>query len=208
MIVERNISGQRLLAECAPPYAAMAASVLDVFERHASAEHPLAEGTQIRFGWSLLRLLPEATALRIAEPDFTRWPALHWSNAIDITLKTLAEQTRLLHKLGASGEDVFLEQRIVVAADALEQRRIFLRRDAGSAAENSGWLLGSVDDPEALGRDDIEGVEIATLVARRPAVLQVLTLPAGFMALFAGNALEQVFDAAGTARLRRRNDPR
>jgi len=43
-------------------------------------------------------------------------------------------------------------------------------------------------------------VLIAGLVARRPALLQAVTLPTGFIVLFSGDALEKVFDAAGRVR--------
>jgi len=203
MIVERGIQNYRVRAECADLYSRMAANVLDVFEGLPASGTPLAPGTQIRFGWSLLRLAQEGgDALRVTEPDFPRWPERHWSPTIDHTLKVLAEQTGLLRRLGVDGVDAFFDQAIIAAPGALAQPDIFLRRTSSVSPADSGWLLATLDDPEALTRDDgLESVLIAGLVAHRPALLQALTLPPGFIVLFSGDALEKVFDGAGRVRL-------
>lgn len=198
MIVERDIQNRRVRAECADVYSRMAANVLDVFEGLPASGTPLAPGTQIRFGWSLLRLVEEGDGLRVTEPDFVRWPEQYWSPTIDCTLKILAEQTGLLHRLGVDGADAFFDQAVIAAPGALAQPDIFLRRTSSISHADSGWLLATLDDPEALTRDDgLESVLVAGLVAHRPALLQALTLPTGFIVLFSGDALEKVFDAAG-----------
>lgn len=201
MIVERNIRNRRVRAECAEAYSRLAAHVLDVFERLSASGTSLTHGTQIRFGWSLLRLVEEGDALRIMEPDFVRWPEQHWSPTIDITLKILIEQTSLLHRLGVDGMDAFFDQAIIAAPGALAQPNIFLRRTSSISSEDSGWLLATLEDPEALASDDgLESVLIASLLGHRPALLQALTLPTGFIVLFSSDALEKVFDASGRVR--------
>lgn len=194
MIVERKIQNQQVLAECVEGYARMAANVLDAFESLAASGTEMKPDTQIRFGWSTLRLAEDGEALRVTEPDFARWPA-NWSPTIDITLRVLGEQTCLLRRLGVDGEDAFFDQVIIAASGALAQTRIFMRRTSSMSPEDSGWLLASTDDPEALSRDDIEPVLIASLVTARPELLQAITLPAGFVALFSGDSLEQVLDS-------------
>jgi hypothetical protein len=77
-------------------------------------------------------------------------------------------------------------------------RRVFLRRAEALATEDSGWLLATLKDPEALSRaGELEPVPIASLVARRPAVLAPLALPVGFTAIIAGSSVQQVLDDAG-----------
>lgn len=201
MILERGSENCRLRAECSPANAAGAEHVLDEFVRMAAAGKPLRAGTQLRFGWSLLRLVEDGDALRASEPDFAVWPEQRWVRTIDITVAVLRAQTGLLHALDADGEDVLFDQRIVAARGALAQPDIFLKRVAPASPRDSGWLLGSAADPEALGRDELESVFVAHLVDVRAALLQVLVLPAGFIATFSGEVLEQVFDAAGRPRL-------
>lgn len=201
MMIDRRIHGLRIRAECSPTRAPAAGHVLDVFERLAASEKSVGAGSQIRFGWSLLRLFEDGDGLRIKEPDFGRWPRQAWIDTIDVTLDVLAAQTSLLRHLGIEGEDAFFDQKIIVAQDALSQSAVFLKRGHAFSPDDSGWLLAAVADPEALCRGPLEAVFIANLVSRRAALLQALTLPAGFIATFAGGLLEQVFDAGGTARL-------
>jgi len=178
--------------------------VLNEFEKLALSGIALEPGTEMRFGWTILHLIEEDQRLLVAEPDFASWPQENWSRTIDTSLEVLGAQVRLLRHLDVDGEDVFFDQFVIAAPGALSQPKIFLRRESSISAEDSGWLLGSVEDPEALaGEADLERIAIASLVRRRPAVLQVLTLPPGFIAVFAGTVIEQVFDAAGRELLRR-----
>lgn len=202
MIVERSVRGRRVFAECLDAHARMAASTLGVFERLASAGEPPAPETQVRFGWSLLRLADDGDGLRVTEPDFARWPERHWAPTIDATLRVLAAQTGLLRHLDVDGDDAYFDQAIVAAPGALDRPNVFLHRTSSGSAEDSGWLLGAADAPESLAREGgLEAMPIASLVVRRPALLGALALPPGFVALFSGDTLEQVFDAAGRPRL-------
>jgi hypothetical protein len=200
MIVERAIHGQKVQAECAETNSRMAANVLDVFQRLADLGKRIEPGIQVRFGWSLLRLVEDGGALRVAEPDFARWPEPHWIPTIDTTLNVLAAQTGLLHKIEVEGEDAFFDQVIISAPKAIDRPKVFLRRTASSSAEDSGWLLGPTEDPEALSGDCLEPVLISSLVARRSVLLQSIALPPGFIALFFRDSLVQIFDASGRVR--------
>jgi hypothetical protein len=202
MIVQRNIQGRPICVECGEAYARMAANVLDAFSGLAESRAPLGPGTQIRFGWSVLRLVEEGPAWRVTEPDFTRWTEGYWASTLDTTLRVLSMQTSLLHRLGVTGEDAFCDQWLFAASNALTHANVFLRRGASRSAEDSGWLLGALEDPDALARgDNLEAFLLASLVVSRPALLEAVVLPRGFIAIYSGNSLDQVFDAAGHHRL-------
>lgn len=87
MIVESDIQQWKVIAECAEAHTAMASSTLGVFVRLADAVTPLRAGCQVRFSWSLLRLVDDASRLRVVEPDFVRWPDPRWALTIDTTLR-------------------------------------------------------------------------------------------------------------------------
>lgn len=201
VMVDRRIHGLRIRAECSRKHAAAAGHVLDAFENLSASGVRICAGSQIRFGWSLLRLFEDGEGLRIKEPDFGRWPQQFWTETIDVTIEVLGAQTNLLRNLRLDGEDACFDQKIIAARDAISQPAVFLKRGSAASSDDSGWLLGAVDDPEALSHGPLEAVLIANLVDRRPALLQALTLPVGFIAIFAGPVLEQVIDAGGTARL-------
>jgi hypothetical protein len=196
--MERRIGGHRVRVECAEAYEAMATNVLDVLERLAADEAPLRAGTEVRFGWTALRLVDDDGALRVAEPNFANWPRGGWVPRIDTSLEVVAAQVGLLHRLDVDGEDVWFDQFLTATRGALERPGVFLRRGNRISAEDSGWLLGALEDPEALTRgDDLEAVLVASLVPQRLALLQGLTLPTGFIVVFSDETIEQVLDAAG-----------
>src|SRR5258708_30460354 len=115
MLIERKIQDVTVRTECAERFARPAGNVLDVFEEHAAKGNRLVAGTRIRFGWSMVNLVDEGDALRVTEPDFAAWPEPKWCPNIDTTLLVLAEQTALLHRLDAEGQDANFDQRIIVA---------------------------------------------------------------------------------------------
>ncbi len=198
MIVERRIKNQAVRIECAESYALMAENVLEVFERRAASGTKMEPNAKIRFGWSLFSLAPEGMALRVMEPEFTQWPMQRWHHTIDRSLQTLALQVGLMHKLKIDGADVGFDQAIIAAPGALHQSKIFLRRADSVSEQDSGWLLGTQDDPQAITRSEkLDSIWIANLVQLRPALLQALTLPTGYIALFADNELERIFDPQG-----------
>jgi hypothetical protein len=199
VLVERRIAGRTLRARCGRRNERRAASALSAFERLDD----VAAGMQLRFGWSALRLQEDGDdALVACEPDFGAWPQQRWNDTIDVTLDVLAAQLRLLRSTGADGEDVAYDQVVLAAPGAIEQSRAFMRRTGALGAQDSGWLVGALDDPEALSAaGELEAVAVAALVRRRPSMLQPLLLPEGYVAVLAGEAVEQVLDGAGRERL-------
>ena len=197
MIVERLINNRRVFAECAEEHSRKAENVLDVFEKMAANGGAVGADTQIRFGWSLLRLRAEGNDLRVTEPDFLRWKEKQWSSTIDVTLQVLSEQTALLQRIGVTGQDAYCDQVMVVVPGSLNGPNVFMRRLSDISESDSGWVAGSLEDPEALSNQELEPVVLGSLVARRPALLQAVTLPSGFIAIFSGDKLDQVLDGSG-----------
>jgi hypothetical protein len=202
MFIERKIGSKTVLADCSQAYARAANNVLNEFEKLARSGTPLRSGTEIRFGWTLLRLTEDDNRLLITEPDFVNWPQEGWTRTIDTSLEVLNAQVRLLHRLNVDGEDAYFDQFMIAVPGVLPQPRIFLRREGSISSEDSGWLLGSVEDPEALARGTgLERIAIANLVRYRRALLQTLTLPLGFIVVFSDDSIEQIFDAGGRQRI-------
>ena len=157
---------------------------------------------QIRFGWTLLRLSDVGDALLVTEPVFGRWPEEQWSPTIDESIEVLTRQVQLLHQLDIDGEDAYFDQFLVASPGAIKKSHIFLRRVDPIMPEDSGWLLGDAEDPEALGTEtELERILLAKLVQQRPAVLQALALPIGSMVVFAGPEIERIYDAGGRERM-------
>jgi hypothetical protein len=194
MLIDRTVRGRTLRAECAERNQQLAADAIAAFER----VDDIGPGTEIRFGFSLLRLVPDGDSLRLTEPVFEFWPDPRWRETIDVTLDVTATQVRLLAEVGAEGEDAWFDQLLFAAPAARAERELFLRRVSPVAEGDSGWLLGSLRDPEALAdASALEPVPIAQLVASRGSLLCALALPRDYVAIFVGDAVEQVLDADG-----------
>jgi hypothetical protein len=194
MLIERTLGGCTLRAECAERNRDLAADAIAVFERVGD----IGPGKEIRFGFSLLRLARDGDSLRLTEPVFKSWPELRWRETIDVTLDVTAAQVRLLADVGVAGEDAWFDQLLLAAPGALAERELFLRRTSAVAEDDSGWLLGSLRDPEALAdAAALEPMPIAQLVASRKSLVAALALPRDYVAIFVGNAVEQVLDANG-----------
>ena len=201
--VQRTIGDYTVIINCAQKYTRAASSVLGEFEKLANTGVDVKAGTQMRFGWTLFLLEKHADGLIVTEPDFSVWPQARWSQTIDTSLKVLISQTGLLRRLNVSGEDAFYDQFIVVVSGSLSAQRVFLRRERSLSVDDSGWVLGTVDNPEALSGDiaNFERHSIASLVHLRPSLLEAVSLPVGFIAVFSGAHLEQVLDTEGVQRL-------
>jgi hypothetical protein len=193
MLIERTVAGRTLQAECAERNRYLATDAIAAFERVGD----IGAGEEIRFGFSLLRLAPAGDGLRLTEPVFESWPELRWRQTIDVTLDVTATQVKLLAEARADVEDAWFDQLLLAAPGALAERELFLRRVSPVAADDSGWLLGSLHDPEALTDAALEPVPIAHLVASRVSLLAALALPRDYVAIFVGDAVEQVLDADG-----------
>lgn len=198
MLIERKLGGCTVRAECAERNRDLAADAITAFERVGE----IGPGTEIRFGFSLLRLAPDGDSLRLTEPVFESWPEPRWRDTIDTTLEVTGIQVSLLAAVGAEGEDAWFDQLLLAAPGALSERELFLRRTTPVAEVDSGWLLGSLYDPEALAdADALEPVPIAHLVPSRRSLLAAVALPRDYVAIFVGEAVEQVLDADGNERL-------
>ena len=194
MLIERTLGGRTLRAECAERNQDFATDAIAAFEQAGD----IGPGNEIRFGFSLLRLAPDGDSLRLTEPVFESWPELSWRETIDVTLDVTATQVMLLAEVGAAGEDAWFDQLLLATPGALAEPELFLRRTSAAAEDDSGWLLGSLRDPEALAdATALEPVPIAQLVASRKSLLAALALPRDYVAIFVENAVEQVLDADG-----------
>ncbi|MDB5145997.1 MAG: hypothetical protein JWQ57_17, partial [Mucilaginibacter sp.] len=164
MLIERTIKNRELQITCEDDYTPMAENVLDVFEKLAAGEKIPADGMQVRFGWSMLRLQENGHVLQVTEPDFDNWPAQNWNNNLNTTLRVLSAQTALLHRLKMEGEDVYFDQAVILVRNVLPQSDIFMRRTLSTLPDDSGWLIGSLNNPEELSDDSkIEAMQITRL---------------------------------------------
>jgi hypothetical protein len=199
MLVERRVDSTRLIAECDAALRDAADDVLRKFEALQREGLALRDGTRIRFGWSILTLRAETGGLRVCEPAFDGDPLRETSPTINVTLRVLAGQVRVLKCVHESGSDVGFEELVLVRQGALEAPGIFLRRQKPVSPNDSGWLIGDLDHIEETG-GDLTPTPVYALVRSRPAALAVLALPVDYTVVMRGAEISNVFDATGQDR--------
>ncbi|UCD75885.1 MAG: hypothetical protein JSV91_02990 [Phycisphaerales bacterium] len=102
----------------------------------------------------------------------------------------------VLRRLDLEGNFVSLSDKVVVAENALEGRRIYLERTADTSPGDSGWFVGTVPDEAEADQDQAcVAMTVSEMLQHRPALRDVLALPAGYLAVFGGDALMAVLNA-------------
>jgi hypothetical protein len=112
-----------------------------------------------------------------------------------------ADQRRVLAAVGVQGRPVTPEYDntwVEAPWDALDERYVVLtavQPEPAPARPINAWRLTPRERPQPTPDDHY--LDLTTLWRRRPALLTVLALPAGYRAYFEGDVLEAIFDPSG-----------
>jgi hypothetical protein len=148
----------------------------------------LRDGFKLQVGWSTLCLREQDGELLVCEPDYRGDPFTRWHDDITSTLTVQAQQNDILKQTGAEGVAALFQHKIVLANGCLAEQRIYLHRTKGSPPGDSGWYVGPVT--KSKDQPVYEAMYVYQLLQQRPALLQVLALPPGFMVIFDGDKIE------------------
>ncbi|MBC8737656.1 hypothetical protein F6X40_12690 [Paraburkholderia sp. UCT31] len=193
MILTSTIDTHEVLLECDVALEPAAKDVLRTLAELSRPDAPLRDGLRVRFGWSLLTLRTEPAGLRVCEPHFRGDPERELNPRLDTTLRVLVEQSAWLHQLGEAGSDVFFDQQIVVAGDALHATNIFALRGEVQKQGDSGWSVAPVPSGgQAIDMHNLRALPVHRLLDARPGLLAVLTLPAGYLVRLKANRVVEV----------------
>jgi hypothetical protein len=187
-----QVGGQTLVARCDDAFAQQAESVIALFKRLHEEGRVLRDGFRVRFGWSLLTLRGHGSQLIVCEPDFSSDPLTNVREDITVTLSVLVQQSSVLNRLGVEGEDASFRYKLVISKGVLNIPHIYLERKESTTEDDSGWYIGPVEDPEE--EPGYESLYVYQLLDSRPQLLQVLTLPRGYLAVFNGVEIEAILN--------------
>ena len=85
------------------------------------------------------------------------------------------------------------DEKVIIADLDSEPQSFYAERSSRCSAGDSGWYLGSIHPQEA---PEHHAVRIADLLAMRPDLAEILTLPAGYLVLLAGADIEAIVNAS------------
>ena len=186
----RDVGGRSVVARCAPELAPAAARLLEAVAKRWPNGRGLAEGATAEAGWTRLRLIGVDGALVLCEPDFEHGG--HVSH-VQHTLAVAQAQAQVLRRLRLEGEAPMHDATLVARRGALAAPRVQLERTPGEPG-SSGWYVGLPDEEPPTDAAAFETLAVGDLVERRPGLLALLALPAGYMAIVAGETVEAVLD--------------
>jgi hypothetical protein len=96
----------------------------------------------------------------------------------------------LLKRLGLAGGAVGPGEKVVVADGCVGGATLYLERLAGAGEGDSGWYIGPGENAAHVG--SFSGVTVRSVLAAAPGLAAVLSLPAGYLVMFAGAGVEAV----------------
>jgi hypothetical protein len=168
--------------------------LLSLFELLHQDGKPIADGTSVRVGWSILRLYKRDGALKVFEPEFSGDPFKDCCNGASHTLKIIGIQHQFLEHIGIdSPVDWTFGDKIVLAKGAINNSNIYLERTTVTTPGDSGWFIGNArKNTEEV--PEYEAVYAYQLLTLRPEVLAVLSLPPGYVVVFKSNKIEAVLN--------------
>ena len=155
--------------------------LLGYFEGAVAQGSQFKAGQTVQLGWATLRLTArEDGTLGVLEPDLRQ--ELKWVESVDQSLFETWRQKEVLDSLGLLDRVDYPRQALqaVVCSRAWDAPTFVMGRTEPSAATDSGWFVGCMDDahdhqlPEALAV-----VALIEIAVRVPPLTQFLALPQG-----------------------------
>lgn len=181
-----------LVAHAADALAPQAEWLLKTLEGLLDGGKRLTEGGRVQVGWSFLTLRLRDNELVVCEPDFDGDPFSGVREDVTLTLTVIGQQNEVLARVGAAGVASSFQDKIVLLKGCLEEPHIYLERNHSAPEGDSGWYIGPVDGHDVGG--DYDAIYVYQLLRLRPELLQVLSLPPGYLIVFDGVKIKAVLD--------------
>lgn len=195
MKFQQQIGNYTVVANCPEIYGRQVTSLFEKFSELNRRGPALRDGTVIRFGWSDLKLSLQGNELIITEPDFGGNPFRDYLPQVTITLEVLTEQVDTLKRTGANGVAAGFRDKVIISKDCLKQEKIYLERTETDEEGDSGWYIGEVEaQPGDPKEKELEAIYLFQLYQIRPALMKVLSFPAGYLIVFNGDNIEAVLN--------------
>ncbi|PFA19835.1 MULTISPECIES: immunity protein Imm33 domain-containing protein [Bacillus cereus group] len=150
----------------------------------------LIDGFSIQVGWSIYFLDKREDGYHIIVHDYTKNPFEDMTDDLTISLWILLNQVSFVKSLTIEGELMRFCDKIVAAKNVLELDDIYLERTKDCEDGDSGWYIGPVNDEH--GAEEYEAFYAYELLKLKPSLIQVLTLPSGYLVIFEKDELKAV----------------
>ncbi|GEM_PF-1154337 len=151
--------------------------------------------TQLPIGWTTLTFSvegPYGERLVVREPDYDGDPESNTRPELSVSLEVLGRQRAVLERVGVAGEPIDFDQHVLTVRGVLEEQDLFLVRVRSPGGRLTGWRVAPLSG--VVPGVEVESLPVHTILQRRPALLDAMLLPPGYMAYFSGDALTRVLN--------------
>ncbi|MBC3907878.1 immunity protein Imm33 domain-containing protein [Undibacterium umbellatum] len=186
LINSAKIGGTLIKVACESELDLQAKWLLGVLEQMYQRGVKFDDGTRIQIGWSILSLIKQDDgSFMVCEPDFDRNPFEDIRNSVDVSLNVIAKQNKFTSGIGAKQVPIAFQNKVIMAKGVLDESSFYLERIAPDLEKNdSGWYIGKTNLNEE--KDELSAIYAFQLLQLRPELIDVLTLPEGYMVFVDG----------------------
>lgn len=186
--------GERTIYVYADPSLALEVRRLfALFEDLEAEQVPIDHTTQLPIGWTTLSFAVEGERgerLVVLEPDYANQPETRTRQDISVSLATLARQRAVLEHAGVGGQPIDFDEHVLAIRGSLALDEVFLLRVDSPGGRMTGWRLSPT---EGIPEDsETESLPVYAILEARPALLDAMLLPAGYMAFYSGDTLTTI----------------
>jgi hypothetical protein len=178
------------VVNCASHLQDQAERLFQELERLRKLGRSLCEDESVQIGWATLLLKKKDRVLVACEPDFWGDPFNNYREDITCTLTILAKQSKLISLVGIKEAAPTFQDKFSLITGCLNSRTLYLERQRSSSPGSSGWFI--FPSQRSRAKEKREERYLYQLLDYRPALLQVITLPPGYMAGFDGDMIEVI----------------
>ena len=196
----RRIGEQALLITADPELDLEMQAFVDLLWQMYNDGARLYDGQKLAVGWTTLSFRsqrgPEGGQFFVVSaPDYSDEAGEKSSDDLSATLRVLQAQREWLLRVEVLPEPINFDQHVLVVRGAIDTEQVFLVRVESPGGRLTGWRLAPVD-VQAGNMGEVDSVPVHELWRRRPALLQTLLLPAGYMSYFSGDEVVAIVDGA------------
>ncbi len=194
MEIEKKIDKDELVIRVAEIRGEQGRWLLGVIESMHHRGMKIEDGVRFRLGWSTLIFRKQTDGrLLVCEPDFMGNPFEDEVDTLDATLDIQSRQNAKVIEVGVAPMAISFQDKIIVSKGALDLPSLYMERKAPVPEKHdSGWYIGERDFGRTKPASELEAIFAYQLLRYRPHLLDMLTLPSGYLVFVNGDEIERV----------------
>jgi hypothetical protein len=190
MKLDLLVNGKTLEANCSELYRLPAEQLLRDL---ASMKILLERGTEIHYGWILLRLTERDGNLVVTAPDIDGKNIEVFQDELDTALRVLVEQAVILKFLGCDSLPALYKEKVTLYKNILDYENRYLERLEKVSPNDSGWYIG-VQDEDSPSKENLITAYVFELALMMPEVMRIMALPIGYLVTMESDRITQIYD--------------